>query len=500
MIFSAQEREGLARLKMADVSNGKNAFTYFSRQQRNQSWNLCDDEEWAELHMRLGSFAEEICVIMSDNNRSILHEACTSATISPLTVRGIYFACPQALLLQDRPHKRTPLHCALTCVAPDQMPSLDMVCTILDLSQERVEGISEGDDDMEQAAAQIQDSLGETPLHSASRVGASKEIIRALLDACPSALVKYNKEGMTPIMRLWASLQASVGQSKIDSIESWIDLSQVSEVRDAWEKAVMCLQVLTTWQVTDEEEDEEDMTFTEEGSPELCFQILHTIASADCPGELMSLALKLYPKEFLELDDDGQTVLDIAIAQSIRYQQMRQERIKNETSAEQSDQVETTLSSVVDALMRHDKDGSLYKLCEANCCESRPPLHRAILAGKGWSEGIAALCDGDANIPTEADAGTGLYPFMMAATVLHDSTGAPLSGEIVAGTIYELLRRAPELVVSALPAEDAAAAATMGYVRVLRDAKSSGKRRLSVSVEEKASSPQDSFKKIALAI
>jgi hypothetical protein len=414
-------------------AGGKEALIkWCTSEQSNRSWELCNAGRWAELHMRLGLFPEEVCTVMRENHRSILHEVCSSSTrmfVSPLNVMGIYFACPQALLLQDLSHKRTPLHCALMCVEPDEAPSLDMICTILDLTQEQDEGTGCEDDDTEQVAALLEDSLGQTPLHAACRAGASAAILRALLNACPSALVKYDKEGMTPLKRLWARLEAIVGQSKIDSIQSWRDILTISEVRDAWEKIVMFLQVLTTWQIPDdEEEEEEEGFFTENGSPELCFQLLHAIASTDCPGELMSLALKLYPEDFLQLDDDGQNVLDVAIAQSV-----------------------TADSSIVYALLKHDKDGALYKMCEANCCHSQPPLHRAILAGKGWSGGIQSLCDGDANVPTEADTGTGLYPFMMAATVAHDATGALLSEELIIGTIFELLRRAPELAASALP-------------------------------------------------
>jgi hypothetical protein len=414
----------------------------------NRSWELCDAEEWTALHKRLAVFPEEARTIkppasVFSGNRSMLHEACCSSTVSPLTVNTIYCAWPQALLLRDSLEGRTPLHCALTngAISP---PSLDMICTILDLSQE-----GEEDTDMEQRVAQIQDNLGESPLHAACRVGASKKIIWALLDACPSALLTLDNEGMTPLRRLWTRLQSSVGQVKIDHIQTWTDLVQIPEVKDAWDKVVVFLQMRDMWHVPtfepleeeDEEGGEEDVCSGE--SPELDFQILHVIAANDCPSGLMSLALKLYPEEFLQLNEEGQSVLDSAIAQSRR------------PPSTTSFVVDESLC-VVDILLRHDKDkaaqryggggGLLYKICSANCCHSRPPLIRAILAGKGWSHGVGSLLEAEADIATHIDEGTGLYPFMMAATIATDASGTPAPPEMSIGTSFELLRQTPELI------------------------------------------------------
>jgi hypothetical protein len=180
----------------------------------NRSWELCDAEEWTALQMRLAVFPEEARTMKPATafrgSRSMLHEVCCSSTVSPLTVKTIYFACPQALLLRDTLEGRTPLQCALANGVASP-PSLDMICTILDLSQAG----EEEEDDIEQRVAQIQDSLGDTALHAACRVGASKRIIFGLLDACPAALLKLDNKGMTPLRRLWTRLQSSVGQVAI---------------------------------------------------------------------------------------------------------------------------------------------------------------------------------------------------------------------------------------------------------------------------------------------
>jgi hypothetical protein len=376
-------------------------------------------------------------------SRSMLHEACCSLTVSPLTVKTIYFACPQALLLRDTLEGRTPLHCALANGVASP-PSLDMICTILDLSQAE----EDEEEDIEQRVAQIQDNLGDTALHAACRVGASKRIIFELLDACPAALLKLDNEGMTPLRRLWTRLQSSVGQVKIDKIQSWTDLVQISDVKDAWDKVIVFLEMLDTRHGPTcdllKEEEEEEEVFCSGESPELDFQILHVIAANDCPSGVMSLALKLYPEEFLQLNEEGQSVLDTAIAQS-----------RSPPSNTLFDGDESLC--VIDILLRHDKAaktqdgggiGLLYKMCTANCCHSRPPLFRAVLAGKGWSHGVGALLEAEADIATQLDEGTSLYPFMMAATMTYDTSGAPVPPEMSIGTSFELLRQTPELIMT----------------------------------------------------
>jgi hypothetical protein len=416
----------------------------------NRSWELCDAEEWTALQMRLAVFPEEARTMKPATafrgSRSMLHEACCSSTVSPLTVKTIYFACPPALLLRDTLEGRTPLHCALANGVASP-PSLDMVCTILDLGQAG----DEEEEDIEQRVAQIQDNLGDTALHVACRVGASKRIIFELLDACPVALLKLDNEGVTPLRRLWTRLQFSVGQVKIDKIQSWTDLVQKPEVKDTWDKVIVFLELLDTRHdplcepLEDEDEEEEKYVCSGE-SPELDFQILHVIAANDCPSGVMSLALKLYPEEFLQLNEEGQSVLDTAIAQS-----------RSPPSNTLFDGDESLC--VIDILLRHDKSatkaqdeggiGLLYNMCTANCCHSRQPLFRAILAGKGWSHGVGALLEAEADIATQLDEGTpGLYPFMMAATITNDASGAPVPPEMSIGTSFELLRQTPELIMT----------------------------------------------------
>jgi len=227
------------------------------------------------------------------------------------------------------------------------------------------------------------------------------------------------------------------------------------------------------------------------------FLLIHAAIKLDCPRQVVKIATKLYPDQLHKTDSSGYTPLALAARASIFKEhdlsdegyciedQIHGDDVPpisfsdydlssdNEHRRQQEQQsYQTTSPSVIKIIL----DASIEMASHPHPHTERIPLHDAILSGKTWFEGVHTILNAYPDGIMTVDLVTGLYPFMLAATVgttssssssssssenLRDSASterdAMLSGDSSGGggmidhadttTIFCLLRRKPESLI-----------------------------------------------------
>jgi len=369
----------------------------------------CEAHNWPSALARLEFHLDEAREEREDDNRTALHIACADQA-DALTVASICLAYPNAMLMTDF-IEMTPLHCS--CSASE--PSVEVVNVLLCLSQKY---------SVDNKLLLMQDLDGDTPLHAACRVGASLDVIRLLVEAIPYATHVRDKDGLSPLQRLWTRFVAFEGEDAIHKVLS--GAAPASElVKNTWEIVELLLMALASFALERRAE----------------FNFLQAIAENDCPHEMIKFALALYPEQAFWRNQFGQNVLDAVISSPLST-------YSTQLDSEDQDQFEASdvltgdkdePRSLVEILLEHDSSGALYKASkEADKDLWSSPLHKALYYGKSWTEGVNALVNVDPKSTCEPDKLTSLYPFMMAACYCNGNSLSQVA------SIYELLLKSPE--------------------------------------------------------
>lgn len=333
-------------------------------------------------------------------------------------------------------------------------------------------------------ATSMKDIDGDTPLHAACRCGAPYTVLEILLSANPWVVYERDREGFTPLLRLWVRYYVSLGEDTIKAISElqgqiFQTVFYGTELWGAWEKTLLLLRVAyftilheQDRSFTSSSSSREQLGTTLTAEQNLVFRPVHAAATFDCPRLVLKLATLLYPHQLHETDRLGYTPLMIAaFAPVFKVHNLGGDGYDmdddddpiydtdpNEGSDEGRSNDTDTEPSVIDILL---SASSPEAAAIPHVHTQRLPLIMAILSGKRWYEGLKSLFNAypDANII--ADPVTGLYPFMLAATIgasqeiiderfhpnyfsfLHESQKR---NKADVSTIFELLRRNPQAI------------------------------------------------------
>lgn len=297
-------------------------------------------------------------------------------------------------------------------------------------------------------AAGIPDADGWLPLHCACAAdsSASVALFRCLVSACPSSVAMQNKGGVTPLRMLWdrCALNDEDGRCilSVDAArfhERAVEMERIAasnaynrsgRVRPLGNSASVWAKVLlmarAAYLGSLDESSESNATENDAADPpgENIFRPLHALAGIDCPASMVSFAVKVHsrdPGALGEADDKGNLPLHVAASR-------QHDALMEHADFEQFDA---------------DRGGAIVALAEAaprligvRNRHGQMPLHLAIKAGASWEEGgVRHLVEQMPEIVEERDRASGLYPFMLAASV----------GSVEVS--FELLRRNPGLGV-----------------------------------------------------
>ncbi|KAL9186536.1 hypothetical protein ACHAXT_005774 [Thalassiosira profunda] len=381
---------------------------------------LVEDHHWVAALQRIATHPRETQQV-GIQGRTPLHVACDHDA-PPALVQALLNAWPEGAERVGT-SQMNPLH--ITCSSPHA--SVDVVRVLLQGCRDslRITGAKDVD--------------GDTPLHAACRCAAPMDVLVTLLQANPTAVTQKDYEGLNPLMRLWVRYFVLVGEQIISNIAQPSDIN--GELIEAWQKSLLLLQVMHGMENPSSEHNQ--------SAP---FRTVHAASSVDCPRCVLRIARVLFPQELLSRDEKNQLPVHIAAAapvyavhdlrgegytiDDVDFDEDPAARVERNKKKECKYKEPSVLNILLDgepaAARERDAHGQL-------------PLHVAIMRGKTLDEGVQALVDAHPDALTQPDSQTNLYPFMLAASVGR--------GRGHVGTIFALLRDAPDLVTMALTGE-----------------------------------------------
>lgn len=378
---------------------------------------LVQSYDWAGTLARISSFPLE-CKVVGVQGRTPLHVACDHDAPA-VVVHALVRAFPEAAMMVGTSNMN-PLH--ITCSS--QHASVQVVRVLLESS-----GLAS-------ETASMCDVDGDTPLHAACRCGAPIDVLRVLLHAYPQAVHERDYEGLTPLLRLWVRYFVMLGDDVIDGVTGASDL--VGDLGEAWKKTELLLACAYSRRDGQSQNSQDWSQWTQ--------RAIFAAAAIDCPRPVVKIAAIVNHDLLVRRDETGQTPLLVAATTPIYKVRdlsddgyMLEDRIHgDDTDSEVPNEEDTEQSqaSVLDLIVQAcpaaagipDMNGTL-------------PLHVSLTSGKRWNEGVRALLDANPDALSQCDKNTRLLPFMLAAATQRPDVG----------TIYELLRRDPSMLLPKVP-------------------------------------------------
>jgi hypothetical protein len=266
------------------------------------------------------------------------------------------------------------------------------------------------------------------------------DVLMLLLQANPVTVTWKDYEGLNPLMRLWVRYFVLVGEQIISNIKVPSDLT--SDLMEAWEKSLLLLRVMDAMEKRGRGDQVQGGTF----------HAVHAASSVNCPRCVVRIAMVLFPEELLRRDEQNRLPIHLAAVSPVYPvhdlrgegftiedafidddpEAVRPKKKKSQSKYKEPSVIDILLTGEPTAAGERDPNGQL-------------PLHVAIMRGKTLDDGVQALFEAYPDALAIPDSQTNLYPFMLAASVGR--------GRGDCGTIYALLRAAPDLVLLALSVE-----------------------------------------------
>jgi hypothetical protein len=435
---------------------------------------LLQTYDWLGALARVQTHPWEASLVGAEG-RMALHLACDLDAPS-LLVKAILQAYPKAATMVGTSHM-TPLH--ITCSSVHA--SLDVVLVLLQTDAlESLPWASTGPRSLEGlynitkdrskliwnstflTATAMKDIDGDTPLHAACRCGAPLDVLEVLVSANPTVVHERDKEGLTPILRLWVRYFVCLGEDTIQAIVNlqgsiFETVFYGTELFGAWKKTLLLLHAAfySTEHNTNSDSTKDNSATTQNPT----FRAVHVAAALDCPRLILKLTTLLYPNQLDEVDHMGYNPLMIAaMAPVYKVHNLGGDGYAIEDPIygdyNTTEPCEVTVSdtdagpSVIDIILSASPSNAPQI---SHSPSQRLPLILAILSGKRLHEGLKALLMAYPDALMFTDPVTGLYPFMLAASVgtcaetkLHDDLQPVPKADL--STIFELLRCNPEAI------------------------------------------------------
>mmetsp|Transcript_23217 Transcript_23217/g.35999 ORF Transcript_23217/g.35999 Transcript_23217/m.35999 type:complete len:420 (+) Transcript_23217:109-1368(+) len=369
--------------------------------------------DWNEIRRNIWFCEEDVFRTDFDANLP-LHSACHHGAPFEI-VKYILERNPEAVRLTGVTES-LPLH--IVCRPLNGTASRDIVRIILHSYPE---------------AASIPDDEGLLPLEIACKHGASIEVLRALLSANVSAVSKYRAHGFQSVDDLWNRFsngdrrgafhdsrkerhRVKTNRRIVEQATSPSDL--VSELGHLW----ACIELLSWARYYDSVDFQ--LPFWKK------WRVVHALAGSDSHPEIMKFALKLFPTQIFERDEEGNLPLHIASPN------LRRSECRN-CCHKQNLLIDVLVKACPETARKRDRAGSL-------------PLHIVLMNRNIKSIGqVDLLLKSYPGAICTKDPKTKLYPFMLAA-MQKKFTGIETSklkeDNHDLSISFELLLKNPELV------------------------------------------------------
>lgn len=402
---------------------------------------LVQSYNWTETLNRICFHPSEASAV-GVQGRTPLHIACDHDAPA-VVIRSLLIADFKASTMVGT-SKMTPLH--ITCSS--QHASTEVVSELL------FQGI-DGKKATVKQITEMQDVDGDTPLHTACRCGAPIEVLALLLESNPGVVHARDYEGLTPLLRLWVRYFVTLGENVISKVEGKEDLT--GDLGEAWQKTVLLLRVsyygesLCAKATSAIEKQVQLSSLQQMNYP---FPLIHATAAVDCPRPVVNIAAKLNPDLINKTDCKGYTPIALAAKAPIFKEH---DLSDNGYCIEDKIHGDDVPALAADIPQQQRQTSVIKILLDASADASHPhtftgriPLNLAIVSGKTWFEGVYSLLEAYPEGLMSVDPPTGLYPFMLSATVGVDDNEEDMKVtntkrmEADITTIFCLLRIRPE--------------------------------------------------------
>jgi ankyrin repeat protein len=357
---------------------------------------LIEEGSWDTVRQYYEAHPEDIKGYVDSNGATILHAICYIASAPIGLLDFVMDTWPEALTVQENRYGATPLH-VLCWSSQKSVRKIEVLLKRMDPNDLMIKNRI----------------LGSTALHSACGNGASDlDIIKAIVRKHPPVvLAKTFDQKHTAVNALWhAHLQSIQGHMQVARILEGDEVNEEHFER-FWAKCKF-LAVESFKQSPSCPEGISD--------DELPNYVLHGLMDLKAPLNCMKMAIKINPSWASYADVDGNYPLHHVVMR-------RPFRVKD------IDLIRSLLEAWPDASTKINNIGDA-------------PIHIAIRDRMVWEEGLGEIVRADIDVLGVPDAQSGLYPFLLSAT---------LSGKVAVNTTFQLLLANPYLVKDASGSEPA---------------------------------------------
>lgn len=351
---------------------------------------------------------EAIQGVDSQTGATVLHLLCRKPPAPMELLRAVLNLFPEAVRVQERLYLATPLH---ILVWTSQRTSGKVELLLQYMKPEDLE---------------LRNRFGGTPLHSACGSQASLQVIQRIVQKNPSIVSAKNYEySHTALTALWHShLQSIQGHMQIARILKGDEVHEGHFDRFWGKVEFLAIEAFrqSSGVIREKKENDSQHATIDAVTPAPTTSknygsdyILHGLLELRAPLNALIVAIKLFPECASVADARGNFPLHSVISQ-------RPFRAKDVEIIRELLEVQPAIA----AKKNHVGDA---------------PIFVAIRERMAWGDGLGNLVDAHPEILESTDTQTGLYPFLLAAS---------LSGKVAINTTYQLLCKQPDLVKETL--------------------------------------------------
>ena len=349
---------------------------------------LIEKGEWDLVRGWYEAHPEEIRGHVDPSNGStILHAICSISSAPMSLLEFVIDTWPEAVTIQENKYGATPLH---------------FLCWGVQRSPEKVKALLER---MKPEDLIIRNRvLGSTVLHSACGSHADLSVIKAIVRKYPPVLLAKTFDQHTALHALW--------HSHLQSIPMHLQIARILKgepvTEELFTRFLNKMNFLAMESFKLSSACPKDLG---DGEEHLSRYILHGLLDMKAPLNALMVTLNLDPKLASYADVGGNYPLHHAVIR-------RPFRLKYIVLLRE------LLNAFPEAARKGNGAGDT-------------PTHIAIRERIAWEDGLGEITEADCNVLGIPDPQTGLYPFLMSAS---------LGGNVAVNTTFRLLTAKPDLV------------------------------------------------------
>jgi ankyrin repeat protein len=376
-----------------DTTNGKSTDVLSEVNKKTMSLaQLIQLGEWDLVQSRCDSHPEQIKGYVDPlTGRTVLHDLCSNSPVPQDVFRQVVELYPEATKVQEKSYGATPLH---------------ILCWRCQRSVQKVEILLHHTSPEDLF---LKNRFGGTALHSACGNHAGLPVIKVIVQKNPSIVMERTYEyDHTALTAVWHShLQSIPGHMQIARILQGEDV-QSGHFDRFWEKVEFLAR----------ESFKQCSACPKDIDPTTTNYVLHGLMNLRAPLTALKVAIKRNPEWASYADADGNYPLHHVVIR-------RPFRLKD------TELITELIHAYPAAAGKRNNEGNA-------------PIFIAVHDRMVWEEGLGKLVKADTDILAATDKETGLYPFLLAAS---------LSGRVAVNSTYQLLSAKPHLVKEAFGTE-----------------------------------------------